>query len=190
MLEKATRESEGGGPALFVRRPILAFVVSALIVLAGFAALFGVEIRELPNVDRPVVSVTTQFPGAEPVVTYLANTIAANGREIPYSMVTGTTRTDGAQDTGVVDMGYHYPVPPTPSTVPDITLSGDDITFAPDGGVDYDLVRGDLHNLNFPGGAVDLGAVICLGEDIRWAYDIADLTEELARIAYLTEAIK
>ena len=31
--------------------------------------------------------------------------------------------------------------------------------------------------------------IICLGEDIRWAYDIADLTEELARIAYLTEAI-
>ena len=27
--------------------------------------------------------------------------------------------------------------------------------------------------------------IICLGEDIRWAYDTADLTEELARIAYL-----
>jgi L-fuculose-phosphate aldolase len=29
--------------------------------------------------------------------------------------------------------------------------------------------------------------IICLGTSIRWAYDIADLTEELARIAYLTE---
>ncbi|TCO72032.1 efflux RND transporter permease subunit [Rhodovulum euryhalinum] len=66
MLEEATRAAEGGGPALFVRRPILALVVSALIVLAGFAALFGVEIRELPNVDRPVVTVTTDFPGASP----------------------------------------------------------------------------------------------------------------------------
>ncbi|MEX5728342.1 HAE1 family hydrophobic/amphiphilic exporter-1 [Rhodovulum iodosum] len=66
MLEQATRAAEGGGPALFVRRPILALVVSALIVLAGIAALFGVEIRELPNVDRPVVTVTTQFPGASP----------------------------------------------------------------------------------------------------------------------------
>ncbi|TCP44348.1 efflux RND transporter permease subunit [Rhodovulum marinum] len=66
MLEEATRAAEGGGPALFVRRPILALVVSALIVLAGFAALFGVEIRELPNVDRPVVTVTTEFPGASP----------------------------------------------------------------------------------------------------------------------------
>ncbi|QBF32659.1 efflux RND transporter permease subunit [Thalassococcus sp. S3] len=54
------------GTALFVRRPILAFVLSALIVLAGLAGLFGVEIRELPNVDRPVVTVTTEFPGASP----------------------------------------------------------------------------------------------------------------------------
>jgi ribulose-5-phosphate 4-epimerase/fuculose-1-phosphate aldolase len=32
--------------------------------------------------------------------------------------------------------------------------------------------------------------IICLGEDIRWAYDIADLTEELARIAFLSEGLK
>ncbi|SLN63880.1 Multidrug resistance protein MdtC [Roseivivax jejudonensis] len=54
------------GIALFVRRPILAFVLSALIVIAGIAAYFGVEIRELPNVDRPVISITTEFSGASP----------------------------------------------------------------------------------------------------------------------------
>ncbi|SDX13262.1 efflux RND transporter permease subunit [Roseicitreum antarcticum] len=54
------------GTALFVRRPILAFVFSALIAIAGLAALFAVEVRELPNVDRPVVTVTTNFNGAGP----------------------------------------------------------------------------------------------------------------------------
>ncbi|UOA26175.1 efflux RND transporter permease subunit [Pseudosulfitobacter sp. DSM 107133] len=54
------------GTALFVRRPILAFVLNALIVLAGLAGLFGAEIRELPNVDRPVVTITTRFDGASP----------------------------------------------------------------------------------------------------------------------------
>ncbi len=54
------------GTALFVRRPILAFVLNALIVLAGLAGLLGAEIRELPNVDRPVVTVTTNFAGASP----------------------------------------------------------------------------------------------------------------------------
>jgi len=52
--------------ALFVRRPILAFVLSALIVLAGLAGLFGAEIRELPDVDQPVITVTTDFAGASP----------------------------------------------------------------------------------------------------------------------------
>jgi len=31
--------------------------------------------------------------------------------------------------------------------------------------------------------------IICLGANIRWAYDIADMTEELARIAYLQETL-
>jgi HAE1 family hydrophobic/amphiphilic exporter-1 len=62
----STPEPRAPGTALFVRRPILAFVLNALIVLAGVAGLFGAEIRELPNVDRPVVTVTTQFSGASP----------------------------------------------------------------------------------------------------------------------------
>ena len=44
-----------------MRRPILAFVLNALIVLAGLAALGGIEVRELPDVDRPVITVTTTF---------------------------------------------------------------------------------------------------------------------------------
>ena len=59
-------EAGRSGTALFVRRPILAFVLSALIVIAGLAGLFAAEIRELPNVDRPVITVTTQFGGAGP----------------------------------------------------------------------------------------------------------------------------
>ena len=66
-MSKAQKTSAfASGTALFVRRPILAFVLNALIVLAGVAGLFGAEIRELPNVDRPVVTVTTPFPGASP----------------------------------------------------------------------------------------------------------------------------
>ena len=53
-------------PMLAVKRPLLIAVLTLLIVIAGLAALFGVEIRELPNVDRPVVSVSATFPGAAP----------------------------------------------------------------------------------------------------------------------------
>jgi len=51
---------------LSVRRPYLAAVMSLLIVIAGIGALFGIEIRELPDVDRPVVSVRANYPGASP----------------------------------------------------------------------------------------------------------------------------
>lgn len=56
----------GGPAALMVRRPVLAMVISLLIVVAGLAGLYGAEIRELPDVDRPVITVTTQFSGAAP----------------------------------------------------------------------------------------------------------------------------
>nr|WP_255663640.1 efflux RND transporter permease subunit [Nitratireductor sp. B36] len=49
---------------MFVRRPVLAFVFNTLIAVAGLAALFGIEVRELPDVDRPVITVSTNFSGA------------------------------------------------------------------------------------------------------------------------------
>jgi HAE1 family hydrophobic/amphiphilic exporter-1 len=58
------RRPELGLTALFVRRPVFAFVINMLIVVAGLAAFFGVEIRELPDVDRPVITVRTTYPSA------------------------------------------------------------------------------------------------------------------------------
>jgi HAE1 family hydrophobic/amphiphilic exporter-1 len=60
------KKNESGGTlaSLFVRRPVLAAVVNALIVVAGLAAFFGVEVRELPRVEQPVLSVSTSFSGA------------------------------------------------------------------------------------------------------------------------------
>lgn len=55
-----------GRTALFIRRPILAFVLNALVILAGLAALRAVEIRELPEVDEPVITITTTLSGAAP----------------------------------------------------------------------------------------------------------------------------
>jgi hydrophobe/amphiphile efflux-1 (HAE1) family protein len=58
--------SDGGWVGLFVRRPILAVVLNLLIVIAGVAALRAIEVRELPDVDRPVVTVRANYPGATP----------------------------------------------------------------------------------------------------------------------------
>ncbi|MGK9050504.1 efflux RND transporter permease subunit [Neorhizobium petrolearium] len=70
----AEKPEHGGGgeksgqsfTALFVRRPILAAVLNTLLVVAGLAALAGVEVRELPDVDQPVITVRTNYDGASP----------------------------------------------------------------------------------------------------------------------------
>jgi hydrophobe/amphiphile efflux-1 (HAE1) family protein len=53
-------------PLLAVKRPLLVIVLNLLIVIAGAAALLGTEVRELPNVDRPIVTISANLPGAAP----------------------------------------------------------------------------------------------------------------------------
>ncbi|AWL11170.1 putative transporter [Saliniradius amylolyticus] len=53
-------------PSLSIRRPVLIVVLNLLIIIAGFAAVNGVEVRELPDVDRPLLTVSASFPGASP----------------------------------------------------------------------------------------------------------------------------
>ncbi|MEK9792468.1 MAG: efflux RND transporter permease subunit, partial [Halieaceae bacterium] len=55
-----------GLPELGVRRPWLVLVLNLLIAICGIAALLAIEVRELPDVDRPVVSVNAFLPGASP----------------------------------------------------------------------------------------------------------------------------
>ena len=53
---------------LSIRRPVLAIVASLLIVLAGVASLLSIPVRELPDVDSAVVTVTTTYVGASPQI--------------------------------------------------------------------------------------------------------------------------
>lgn len=54
---------------LSVRRPVFATVISLLLVIFGLVSLQRLAIREYPDIDRPVVSVTTTYQGASaPVI--------------------------------------------------------------------------------------------------------------------------
>ncbi len=52
--------------ALGVKRPVFAVVLNLLIIIAGIGGLLGVDVRELPMVDTPVVMVRAVFQGASP----------------------------------------------------------------------------------------------------------------------------
>ncbi|AOA58024.1 MexW/MexI family multidrug efflux RND transporter permease subunit [Acinetobacter larvae] len=49
---------------LFVKRPVLAFVVSCLILLAGFFAFDRLSIRQYPLLESSTISIATEYPGA------------------------------------------------------------------------------------------------------------------------------
>jgi multidrug efflux pump len=51
---------------LFIRRPVLATVVSLLILLIGLRAFFDLPIRQYPRLENTVITVTTSYPGAAP----------------------------------------------------------------------------------------------------------------------------
>lgn len=47
-----------------IRRPVLASMMSLALVLFGLISLTQLPVRELPDIDPPIVSVTTVYPGA------------------------------------------------------------------------------------------------------------------------------
>ena len=47
-----------------VRRPVLAGVLSLILVILGLLAVSRLAVREFPNIDPPVVTVTTTYRGA------------------------------------------------------------------------------------------------------------------------------
>lgn len=58
------RAHKAGFADTFVARPIFGIVLNLLIIIAGLAALTSVDIREMPDVDQPVLSVRTTYDGA------------------------------------------------------------------------------------------------------------------------------
>ncbi|HDZ38082.1 MAG TPA: efflux RND transporter permease subunit, partial [Marinobacter sp.] len=84
-----------------IKRPVFATVLSLLIVVFGLAALLGLPVREYPDIDPPVVSISTNYRGAaaEVVDTQITQVIegAISGiegiRSIESSTEQGESRT-------------------------------------------------------------------------------------------------
>jgi multidrug efflux pump len=51
-------------PDISIRRPVLATVMSLMLILIGVISYLRLPVREYPNIDTPVVSVRTVYPGA------------------------------------------------------------------------------------------------------------------------------
>lgn len=49
---------------IFIRRPVLSTVLGVLILLLGFQGLFNLQVRQYPEVEETVITITTIYPGA------------------------------------------------------------------------------------------------------------------------------
>jgi multidrug efflux pump len=50
--------------SISIKRPVLATVMSIVIVIFGFIGFYSLGVREFPSVDPPIITVTTNYPGA------------------------------------------------------------------------------------------------------------------------------
>jgi multidrug efflux pump len=84
---------------IFIRRPVLALVVSLLILLIGLRAMLGLPIRQYPKLSNTTITITTIYPGASPdlmqgfITTPIAQAVAtAEGIDyLTSSSVQGTS---------------------------------------------------------------------------------------------------
>jgi multidrug efflux pump len=51
-------------PQISIKRPVLTTTMSLALVIFGLISLQRLPVRELPNIDPPIVNVTTVYPGA------------------------------------------------------------------------------------------------------------------------------
>ena len=51
-------------PNISIKRPVLTITMSLALVIFGFIGWQRLPVRELPNIDPPIVNVTTVYPGA------------------------------------------------------------------------------------------------------------------------------
>ena len=70
---------------IFIRKPVLASVISLLILALGIRAIFSMPVMQYPYTENAVITVTTSYTGADPasiasfITTPLENSIAQAG---------------------------------------------------------------------------------------------------------------
>ena len=72
--------------AIFIKRPVMATLLMAAIVLAGLFGYFSLPVSELPNVDFPTIQVNAGLPGAD---AQTMATSVATPLEKQFSLIAG-----------------------------------------------------------------------------------------------------
>ena len=94
--------------ALSIRRPVLALVMSIVVVLFGAIGFFSLGVREYPAVDPPIINVTTTYAGAnsDVIESQITEPLEASINGIAgIRTLTSTSREGRSQITVEFDLG-------------------------------------------------------------------------------------
>ncbi len=103
---------------IFIRRPVLASVVSLLILLIGLASAFNLPVRQYPKITNTTITITTSYPGANAdaikgfITTPLQQAVAStegidtltSSSQQNTSVITLNLRLDANPDRAVADV--------------------------------------------------------------------------------------
>ena len=103
---------------IFIRRPVLASVVSLLILLIGLAAAFNLPVRQFPRTSNTTITISTAYPGANAdlikgfITTPIQQAVASaegidtltSSSQQNTSLVTLNLRLDADPDRAVADV--------------------------------------------------------------------------------------
>jgi multidrug efflux pump len=83
---------------IFIRRPVLASVVSLIILVVGLRSFSSLQVLQYPKTENGVVTITTSYPGADPdsiagFITTPIETAVAQANGIDYMTSTSQTGT-------------------------------------------------------------------------------------------------
>src|SRR6266540_3224804 len=87
-----------------IRRPVLASMFSAALVLFGVIGYTRLSVRELPDIDPPIISVSTTLPGAHAQVV---ETAVTDVLEEELSTIQGLRTLSSSSSENVGHRGFH-----------------------------------------------------------------------------------
>jgi multidrug efflux pump len=94
---------------IFIRRPVLASVISTLILLIGLKSLMTLQVRQYPELTNTVITITTAYPGAsaelmQGLVTSPLQQKVATAQGVEY--VTSTSKQSVSTITAFIKLNF------------------------------------------------------------------------------------
>src|SRR5947209_3474353 len=114
----------------FIQRPVMTMLLTASLIVFGILTFKLLSVNDLPAVDYPVISVSANYPGANPET--MANTIATP-LEKQFTQIPGLTLTTSSSTQGSTNITLQF----DPEAVASRNLTLDELSTAISNGTSY-----------------------------------------------------